>query len=142
MATESWTNNTTGEVRSFTDGETFVMLRTTEGTKWKKGLSSSEFVVCIAIAEEMTKRGRVSVTKGWKKRIAEDSGITERAVYDAVRKLVNKNILAYIGGGDYLMNPEVFYSRSSRGVHQYLKEYYAERNKSHNKTDENKKQRQ
>lgn len=127
MATEAWTNNITGEVREFTEGETFVMLRTTDGTEWKKGLSASEFIVCIAFAESMTKRGHLSLSKGGKKRMSKEIGASERSISESLKKLTEKNVIAHLGGGDYVMNPEIFFRRPAREMSKYIGEYYAEK---------------
>lgn len=124
MAKEFWTNNVTGEVMEFTEGETFVMLRTTEGTGWKKRLTAVEFMVCISFAEEMNKKGRLSLSIGGRKRIARENEISERTVSDSLKSLEEKNILVHIGGGDYMMNPEIFFRRPARGMSKYIEEYY------------------
>lgn len=137
MATEIWINEATGERREFTDGETFVMLRTTEGCLWKVGLTASEHVMWITAAEMINKDGYFGISVGAKRRISKITGLSERTINDSLRGLVEKNIIVKIDSHEYLMNPEVVFRFPVRNIGDKIAEYYAIKNKMAKNNDIN-----
>ena len=133
MAKERWVNEVTGEIREFTDSETFVMLRTTDGCSWKVGLNASEYTMWITAAESMTKDGYFWVSKAARMRISKVTGLSERTIFDSLKSLSDKNIIVKVGAGEYLMNPEVAFKFPVRYMGEKIAEYYSIKNKGDKK---------
>lgn len=124
MAKEKWANVLTGEIREFTEGETFVMLRTTKGVSWAIGLSSTDIIVWLTAADMMSKAGYFSISKGVRKRLSKELGLTERTIQDALRRLTESNVIAKLEDGEYLMNPETVFRFPARYMGEKIGEYY------------------
>lgn len=125
MGKETWTNNLTGEVKEFTEGETFVMLRTTDGTSWVKGLSATDFMVFFESTYFMSKQGYLSMSKSMRDKMSANLEISERSVRDSLARLVQKNLMLKLDGGGYLVNPEMAFKFHARHMWTYREKYYA-----------------
>lgn len=129
MASETWVNVDTGEVMTFSDGETFVLLRTTDDCSWTtSGLSAVDFMVLMAAACMINKSGYFSVSSGRREKMAKELNVTERSISDSLRRMDEKDIITRVGGGEYLMNPGVISRSHARLIPKRISEYYGIRN--------------
>ena len=133
MASETWVNVDTGEVMTFSDGETFVLLRTTDDCSWvASGLSAVDFMVLMAAACMINKSGYFSVSNGRREKMAKELNVTERSISDSLRRMDEKDIITRVGGGEYLMNPGVISRSHARLIPKRISEYYGIRNNKKN----------
>jgi hypothetical protein len=129
MASETWVNVDTGEVMTFSDGETFVLLRTTDDCSWMtSGLSAVDFMVLMAAACMINKSGYFSVSNGRREKMAKELNVTERSISDSLRRMDEKDIITRVGGGEYLMNPGIISRSHARLIPKRISEYYGIRN--------------
>lgn len=129
MASETWVNVDTGEVMTFSDGETFVLLRTTDDCSWMtSGLSAVDFMVLMAAACMINKNGYFSVSNGRREKMAKELNVTERSISDSLRRMDEKDIITRVGGGEYLMNPGIISRSHARLIPKRISEYYGIRN--------------
>lgn len=129
MASETWVNVDTGEAMTFSDGETFVLLRTTDDCSWMtSGLSAVDFMVLMAAACMINKSGYFSVSNGRREKMAKELNVTERSISDSLRRMDEKDIITRVGGGEYLMNPGVISRSHARLIPKRISEYYGIRN--------------
>ena len=129
MASETWVNVDTGEVMTFSDGETFVLLRTTDDCSWMtRGLSAVDFMVLMAAACMINKSGYFSVSNGRREKMAKELNVTERSISDSLRRMDEKDIITRVGGGEYLMNPGIISRSHARLIPKRISEYYGIRN--------------
>lgn len=133
MASETWVNVDTGEVMTFSDGETFVLLRTTDECRWvTSGLSSIDFMVLMTAACMINKNGYFSVSNGRREKMARELSVTERSISDSLRRMDEKDIITRVGSGEYLMNPGIISRSHAKLIPKRISEYYGIRNDKKN----------
>lgn len=129
MASETWVNVSTGEVMTFSDGETFVLLRTTDDCSWMtSGLSAVDLMFLMAAACMVNKSGYFSVSNGRREKMAKELNVTERSISDSLRRMDEKDIITRVGGGEYLMNPGIISRSHARLIPKRISEYHGIRN--------------
>ena len=136
MAKRRVVDSDTGEIMELSEGESFFMIRDTFDMPWlKSSLSVSDVIVLLKLASMMTRNGLIGVAKGTRVLIGKDLGMTERSVGDTLRRLVSKNIIADLGGGQYLVNPEVAFKFPSHLMDSKIAFYYARKKELLNDKD-------
>lgn len=136
MAKRKVVDYNTGEVIELSEGESFFMIRDTLDMSWlKSSLSVSDVIVLLKLASMMTRNGLVGVAKGTRVIIGKELNMTERSVGDTLRRLVAKNLIADLGGNQYLVNPEVAFKFPSHMMDSKIAFYYARKKELIDKTN-------
>lgn len=62
----------------------------------------------LALAQRVTYDNVIQINKWLKIRIAEELGIKEQSISNALTKFIKKGVIRRVGGGTYQLNPNIF----------------------------------
>lgn len=123
MASKQYTDMETGEIVTFSFEESFFSLRTTDGLPWALDLGATDFKMLLHLGSIMTKSGAISMNTMNKRKLVKFLDIKQRAFYEALKRLTERDLILKLESDSYLMNPDVCYKFRSN-LYAHHKERY------------------
>ena len=123
MAQKQYTDMETGEIVTFSFEESFFSVRTTDGLTWVNGLGATDFRMLLFLGSIMTKSGAIALNTLNKRKLVKFLNIKQRAYYEALKRLTDRDLILKLEPDAYLMNPNVCY-RFRSNLYDHHKERY------------------
>lgn len=123
MAQKQYTDMETGEIVTFSFEESFFSVRTTDGLTWVNGLGATDFRMLLFLGSIMTKSGSIALNTLNKRKLVKFLGVKQRAFYEALRRLTERDLILKLESDSYLINPDIFFKFRSN-LHAHHKERY------------------
>ena len=123
MAQKQYTDMETGEIVTFSFEESFFSVRTTDGLAWVDGLGATDFRMLLFLGSIMTKSGAIAMNTLNKRKLVKFLNVKQRAFYEALRRLTERDLILKLESDSYLINPDIFFKFRSN-LHAHHKERY------------------
>ena len=123
MTQKQYTDMETGEIVTFSFEESFFSVRITDGLTWVNGLGATDFRMLLFLGSIMTKSGAIALNTLNKRKLVKFLGVKQRAFYEALRRLTERDLILKLESDSYLINPDIFYKFRSN-LHAHHKERY------------------
>ena len=123
MAQKQYTDMETGEIVTFSFEETFFSVRTTDNLPWALDLGATDFRMLLFLGSIMTKSGTIALNTLNKRKLVKFLNVKQRAFYEALRRLTERDLILKLESDSYLMNPDIFFKFRSN-LHAHHKERY------------------
>ena len=123
MASRQYTDMETGEIVTFSFEESFFSVRTTDNLPWALDLGATDFRMLLFLGSIMTKSGAIAMNTLNKRKLVKFLGVKQRAFYEALRRLAERDLILKLESDSYLMNPDIFFKFRSN-LHAHHKERY------------------
>lgn len=123
MASKQYIDQETGEIVTFSHEESFFSLRTTDNLSWALDLGATDFRMLLFLGTLMTKSGSIALNTINKRKLVKFLNIKQRAYYEALKRLTDRDLILRLESDSYLMNPDVCYKFRSN-LYDHHKERY------------------
>ena len=123
MASKQYTDIETGEIVTFSHEESFFSLRTTDNLSWALDLGATDFRMLLYLGILMTKSGSIALNTINKRKLVKFLNIRQRAFYEALKRLTDRDLILKLEPDAYLMSPDVCYKFRSN-LYDHHKERY------------------
>lgn len=123
MAAKQYIDQETGEIVTFSHEESFFSIRTTDNLSWALDLGATDFRMLLYLGILMTKSGSIALNTINKRKLVKFLNIKQRAYYEALKRLTERDLILKLEPDAYLMNPDICYKFRSN-LYDHHKERY------------------